>query len=717
MNGTGLKTPIVVVLAAFALVLAACAGDDEPQTTGSPSPSATGPVSPSPAAELPLHIDESDFWIVPATGGEALRIAGSPYGFTAEWSADGGRLAYVRKPISEESELRVISPSGEGLAGPVMLKGDVSDLGWSPEGGLMAVVLGYFPQVLSLVDPATGQVTELARGTPPQEELWIVGWRDEARLVAVKSGVLLEFDTGAGTQRQVSEVALRRPWPGGPVLSGDGSRLAAATPQSACGADAGRLMLIDLDTGAVEDIASAACSINDIQWSPDGGRIAFAVLDVAPPGSPAANAIGISVVDLQTRSVVRVTRGLDGFIRWLPDGQRLAFTRFPCWGCDAGGGKFMIADANGGGERLLVENRETALSPDGLSFASAGDGVILMDVDGGVPRTLVPGEAGWSYFVQEYSADGAHISYVRLPAQGTRRYEMNADGTDLVRHAPSPQGGTLSPDGSRMATLESLGRPEKQNVLILSDADGANRVVTEIVNGVWVDWAPDGSRLLVEAGSSLYVVNADGTGLRKLDYNASAAYTGAWSPDGTMFAVGSGGLNVLDIESGHWRSIYSGAEGRPSWTADSELIAFIGLLGNGRRDVYIIGADGRNLRQLTDDTALESELAIAPDAHAVAFMRPGRDKDSIAMIVDVEDLELRTIYEQASPSGQGGKAMAWSPDSRRLAFFGFGEGRGVFVVSDDGTGRYQLLAADAEPQSVIWISRDRLRITTFLGGL
>ena len=176
------------------------------------------------------------------------------------------------------------------------------------------------------------------------------------------------------------------------------------------------------------------------------------------------------------------------------------------------------------------------------------------------------------------------------------------------------------------------------------------------------------------------------------------------------------GYSDAEIESGHWRSIYYGAEGRPSWSADSELIAFIGLLGNGRRDVYVIGPDGRNLRQITDDTALESELAIAPDAHAVAFLR-GLDKDSISMIVDVDDLEQRTIYEQASPSGQGGKAMAWSPDSRRLAFFGFGEGRGVFVVSDDGTGRYQLLAADAEPQSVIWISRDRLRITTFLGGL
>jgi Tol biopolymer transport system component len=56
-------------------------------------------------------------------------------------------------------------------------------------------------------------------------------------------------------------------------------------------------------------------------------------------------------------------------------------------------------------------------------------------------------------------------------------------------------------------------------------------------------WSPDGSEILFAGaherfnGAMLFVVHADGTGLRKIplqvDGSLSAAFTPGWSPDGT----------------------------------------------------------------------------------------------------------------------------------------------------------------------------------------
>jgi TolB protein len=76
-----------------------------------------------------------------------------------------------------------------------------------------------------------------------------------------------------------------------------------------------------------------------------------------------------------------------------------------------------------------------------------------------------------------------------------------------------------------------------QGDLFVLDADGSNHrlLVGSPELDQAADWSPDGKRILFtrfnpdSPGSSVWVVNVDGTGVRRL----AAGIAGSWSPDGS----------------------------------------------------------------------------------------------------------------------------------------------------------------------------------------
>jgi dipeptidyl aminopeptidase/acylaminoacyl peptidase len=117
---------------------------------------------------------------------------------------------------------------------------------------------------------------------------------------------------------------------------------------------------------------------------------------------------------------------------------------------------------------------------------------------------------------------------------------------------------TWSPDGTKLAVSQHDGRGR----LDIMDADGGNRhaIVEGMTSAAPVAWSPDGTRIAFVgyrypgvADRGLYVVGADGTGLRNLipgfqDWGPGRL---AWSPDGSMiaFATEDRGRPVLSAEN------------------------------------------------------------------------------------------------------------------------------------------------------------------------
>ena len=139
----------------------------------------------------------------------------------------------------------------------------------------------------------------------------------------------------------------------------------------------------------------------------------------------------------------------------------------------------------------------------------------------------------------------------------------------------------------------------------------------------------------------LNVVNSDGSGLRNLTPKLWAAGAGsgptfdpAWSPDGQMIAfVGRVGLTAGPV-TGLGEPIYVvradgsglrnltpkpvGTYAAPTWSPDGRKLAFVSDR-EGNSDVYVMNADGSGQRSLTRNPAYDADPAWSHDGR-IAFV-------------------------------------------------------------------------------------------------
>ena len=130
-------------------------------------------------------------------------------------------------------------------------------------------------------------------------------------------------------------------------------------------------------------------------------------------------------------------------------------------------------------------------------------------------------------------------------------YVVRSDGTGLKRLAANARGPAWSPDGSKIAytSLSARGGVWVMN----ADGSGKRRVTPAPGGAEWVAWSPDGRQILFSStafggADTLDVVNTDGGGLKSVLTRSSGdtGYTPAWAPDGkTFFGWRSGNLGEI----------------------------------------------------------------------------------------------------------------------------------------------------------------------------
>jgi len=230
---------------------------------------------------------------------------------------------------------------------------------------------------------------------------------------------------------------------------------------------------------------------------------------------------------------------------WAPGGRRLVFERnLPYWGTDRM--RLMAVSARGGAARQLTTGPFDAMP----SFAPDGRRIAFTRV---VQSVVAPTA---SLFTMD--GGGRHIE------------PLLADGIDLSA-AWSPDGKTIA-----FSRLESTSRPLHEATLYLADADGSH-LRNLGLHGLSAAWSPDGSRLAFVSfddanappcpaascppSGELYVVRADGSGLRRLTRSKTDDEHPSWSPDGSRIAFASG----FDVRSqGHapWLMVIRASGGR-----------------------------------------------------------------------------------------------------------------------------------------------------------
>lgn len=253
-------------------------------------------------------------------------------------------------------------------------------------------------------------------------------------------------------------------------------------------------------------------------------------------------------------------------------------------------------------------------------------------------------------------------------------------------------------------------------------------------------WSPDGHTIAFfsDRGGNpdIFVMNADGSHVEQLTRDAFASLyfskspedrNPSWSPDGSQIAFESGRDNQMLTYINH--DIYvmaadgsnvkrltdDGAdEGGPSWSPNGESIAYVKMeyfsdqdvIENPTWDIYVMDVDGTDQMQLTKDSASEIEPAWSPDGSKIAFIsdRHGQNFDIYVMNADGSNVTQLT-NDSANEFGP-----VWSPDGKQIVFNSDRNGNvQLFVMSIDGSNLVQLTEDSSNSAYADW-SPDGKRI-------
>lgn len=270
-----------------------------------------------------------------------------------------------------------------------------------------------------------------------------------------------------------------------------------------------------------------------------------------------------------------------------------------------------------------------------------------------------------------------------------------------------------SSHGQRTAPLiayeHTVGR--KPTEIWVMNADGSNW--KKLRRGCCFKWSPDGSRIAFHGWQkgewndrssdlTLYVMNADGTGLRQLARHSWG--TGlAWSPNGRriVFSGGVGGrgwgtsvLYVVDADgSGLTQLTPLQADNRdvePEWSPDGSRIAFARA---GEPQILTVNSDGTDLRIFTPTTDHARNPTWSPDGTRIAFQAQV-DPQSYGTMWDIVVMNSDGSAPQSltKTNRTADERPRWSPDGRQIAFQSLpsGSDSDVHSIRVDGKGHIDL---------------------------
>jgi Tol biopolymer transport system component len=273
---------------------------------------------------------------------------------------------------------------------------------------------------------------------------------------------------------------------------------------------------------------------------------------------------------------------------------------------------------------------------------------------------------------------------------------------------------------------------------VIAQTGGSRVVANEIVHlsgfrDSYPFWSPDGQSIVFESNRAgnhdIWVMNADGSDVRRLTDHPALDETPVFSPDGGRIVFASereGELDVFSMRADGSDLVNltrnpTADDDHPKFSRDGRLIAFNSKRHDGETyQLWVMNADGTHPRRITEHIDWDTFPSFSSDGSRILFRRvlptggwSSSGRDSEIFVIDADGYGARNLSRHPAFDGY----PDWSHDGRFIAFASDREARGVFqvyVMDADGSNVVRISPAEtgASYARPIWSPDSRRIVAT-----
>lgn len=265
-------------------------------------------------------------------------------------------------------------------------------------------------------------------------------------------------------------------------------------------------------------------------------------------------------------------------------------------------------------------------------------------------------------------------------------------------------------------TLQPGGTANVHEIHVMNaDGSGSRRMIQSSIGLNHHSWSPD-ARHMAAVGYhdqlqtwSVYTFDTDGENLTRLT-NVRYVFDNepSWSPDGSTIAF-TRTYPAQNHRSEVWLMNADGTDQRwigvegfhVRWSPDGTRLIFQSRISEwtgGQSDLMTCAVDGSDVRAVTDTPEDELAPIWSPDGSQIAFVAD-YDGDFDVYVMDADGSDVRRLTESATDDW----APDWSPDGSMIAFGADATGTArweVYVMNADGTSLRRVTDTPAPKTSI-----------------